>query len=359
MAILSYDYRQSKRRKGPSLRVEICTDPSPEVSEYVRRTDQGKLCHLPEWGSMIRRTFGHEVLYLVARKRDLICGVLPLTKVNSRLFGNRMISQAFSNYGGPLVDDSEALCELLNRTCELACEHGCPQVEFRNLELLPYDLVLKEDKVCMFMSLLSDPDEMWRSLKPEIRNRVRKAKKSGLVATSGGQELLGEFYRVWTIRMRQLGTPCYSKNLFRNILEMFPKYSRVFLVKLGNITVGAAFNYSFNGLGQCRWAATRIEFNELAPNILLYWSVVRHHCLAGDQTIDFGRSTAGSSHYEFKRRWGALPIQLYYQYWTAPGHEFSQVRPECPKYATRVERWKKLPLWITRLAGPRISCSLP
>lgn len=273
------------------MRVEICTVPSPEVGEYVRKTDQGKLCHLPEWSSMIRRTFGHEVFYLVARERGLICGVLPLTKVNSRLFGNRMVSQAFSNYGGPLVDDPGALCELLNRAFELAREHGCSTVEFRNLQLLPYDLVLQEDKVCMFLPLVSDPDEMWRRFKPEIRNRVRKAEKSGLIATSGGQELLGEFYQLWTIRMRQFGTPCYSKNLFRNILETFPKHSRIFVVRRGNLTVAASFCYSFKDLAQCRWAAARNEFNRLAPNTLLYWSAVRHYCLYGDRTFDFGRST--------------------------------------------------------------------
>jgi len=341
------------------LRVEICIVPSPEVGEYVQRTDQGKLCHLPEWSSMIRRTFGHEVFYLVARERGLICGVLPLTKVNSRLFGNRMISQAFSNYGGPLVDDIGALGELLNRTFELACERGCSTVEFRNLQPLPYDLVLQEDKVCMFLPLVSDPDEMWRCLKPEIRNRVRKAEKSGLIAISGGQELLGEFYQLWTIRMHQLGTPCYSKNLFRNILETFPKQSRIFVVRRGNLTVAASFCYSFKGLTQCRWAATRIEFNRLAPNTLLYWSAIRHHCLAGDRTFDFGRSTAGSSQYEFKRRWGAEPIQLHYQYWTRPGHELSLAKTDNPKYRNKIQMWKRLPLWMTRLIGPQISRNLP
>jgi FemAB-related protein (PEP-CTERM system-associated) len=308
---------------------------------------------------MIRRTFGHEIFYLVARERGLICGVLPLTKVNSRLFGNRMISQAFSNYGGPLADDAGVLGELLNRAFELACQHGSSQVEFRNLELLPYDLVSKEDKVCMFLPLASDPDEMWRRLKPEIRNRVRKAKKSGFVAASGGRELLGEFYQIWTIRMRQLGTPCYPESLFRGILETFPRHSRIFVVRLGHTAVGAAFDYSFNGLAQCRWAATRVEFNRLAPNTLLYWSAISHYCLAGDRTFDFGRSTVDSSQYEFKRRWGTLPVQLYYQYWTAPGHELSQVRPDSPKYATGVERWKKLPLSITRVVGPHISRNLP
>ena len=337
------------------MRVETCTVPSPEVGEYVRRTDQGRLCHLPEWSSMIRRTFGHEVFYLVACEGKLIRGVLPLTRIRSRLFGNRMISQAFSNYGGPLVDDLGALGELLNHAFELAREHGCSTVEFRNLQPLPYGLVLQEDKVCMFLPLVSDPDEMWRRLKPEIRNQVRKAEKSGLIATSGGQELLGEFYQLWTIRMRQLGTPCYSKNLFRNILETFPKHSRIFVVKLGNQAVGTAFSYSFNGLGQCRWSATRIEFNKLAPNTMLYWSAVRHHCLVGDRTFDFGRSTSGSNQHEFKRRWRTKPIQLHYQYWTQPDHKLSIVSPDNPKYKGKIQMWKQL----TRLVGPQISRSLP
>lgn len=341
------------------MRVEICTVQSPEVGEYVRKTDGGKLCHLPEWSSMISRTFGHDTFYLVAREGELIRGVLPLTKVNSRLFGNRMISQAFSNYGGPLVNDLEALAELLNRAFELAREHGCSTVEFRNLQTLPCDLVLQKDKVCMFLPIVSDPDEMWGRLKPEIRNRVRKAEKSGLIAISGGQELLDDFYRLWTIRMRQLGTPCYSKNLFRNILQTFPKYSRIFVVKLGNQAIATAFSYSFNGLGQCRWSATRAEFNGLAPNTLLYWSAIRYHCLAGDRTFDFGRSTLNSSQYEFKRRWRAKTIQLHYQYWTRPGCELSLVSPDNPKYRNKIQMWKKLPLWMTRLIGPHISRNLP
>ena len=341
------------------MRVEIYTVPDQESAEYVRKTDGGRLCHLPEWSLMLQRTFGHEIHYLVARERDSICGVLPLVRVSSRLFGDRILSQAFSNYGGPLSDNMDATGELLNRALELAREHGCSMLEFRSLRPLPVASVLKEDKVCMHLPLVADPDEMWRCFKPEIRNRVRKAEKSGLVVTSGGVELLGEFYRVWTIRMRQLGTPCYPRKLFRNILETFPGCGRIFLVKRGDLTLGAAFNYSFNGLSQCRWAATKVEFNGLSPNILLYWAAIKHYCLAGDGVFDFGRSTVGSSQYEFKRRWGSRPIQLYYQYWTASGCEPSLVRPESAKYAARVELWKQLPLFVTRIVGPYLSRSLP
>ena len=341
------------------MQVEILTVPNPEVGEYVRKTDQGKLCHLPEWSSMIRRTFGHEVFYLVARESELIRGVLPLTKVNSKLFGNRMISQAFSNYGGPLTKCPAATAALCKRAVELATEHGCESLELRSTDLYPCDFYLRTDKVSMYLPLVSDPDEMWQRLKPEIRNRIRKAKKSGLIAVSGGLELLSEFYHVWAIRMHQLGTPCYPEKLFRNILETFPKLSRIFVVRQGNQTVAAAFNYSFNGLAQCRWAGTRVEFNRLAPNTLLYWSAVSTYCLAGVQMFDFGRSTPYSSQYEFKRRWGAQPVQLHYQYWTRPGHKLSLTKPDNPKYRNKIQMWKKLPLWMTRLVGPQISRSLP
>ncbi|GAH85602.1 unnamed protein product, partial [marine sediment metagenome] len=69
--------------------------------------------------------------------------------------------------------------------------------------------------------------------------------------------------------------------------------------------------------------------------------------------------TAGSGNYEFKRRWRAEPVRLHYQYWVRPGTELSIVSPDNPKYRKKVQLWKKLPLWLTRLIGPRISRDLP
>jgi len=341
------------------MNVSVLDATDVSCDDFVRRMANAKLCHLPAWAQIVKQTFGHESFTLIARERGTICGVLPLTKVCSRLFGNRIVSQAFSNYGGPLVKNKRALSELLNGAFDLAKQQRFPIIEFRNIEPLPCDVVTNQDKVCMILPLVPDPDKIWWCLKPEIRNRVRKAEKSDLVTTNGGQELLGEFYQLWTIRMRQLGTPCYSESFFRNIIETFPEYSRIFVVRLGTLTVGASLNYSFNGLAQCRWAATRIEFNRMGAGTLLYWSAISHYCLAGYRLFDFGRSTVDSSQYEFKRRWGTKPIQLYYQYWMQPDHRLSVVTPDNPRYAKKVALWKKLPLWVTRAVGPQIARSLP
>jgi FemAB-related protein (PEP-CTERM system-associated) len=339
--------------------VEILNKPDSVCDTFVTQRPDSKICHLYAWGDMIANYIGLKNFYLVARERSQIHGVLPLMQVNSRLFGNRMISQAFSNYGGPLAEDQATLDALYNRAVELVVEHKCESIEFRNVKPLPYELHLRTDKVTMHLPIALDADELCRGFRPEIRNRIRKAEKSGLITVNGGLELLEDFYRVWTVRMRQLGTPCYPSKLMRSILEAFPNNSRLFIVRYNNLPVGGGFTTCFNGFADMQWVATLTEYNNLAPNNLLYWSAIKHYCLAGASWFDFGRSTVDSSTYEFKRRWGAEPVRLYYQYWVHPEHKLTVLSPDNPKYQRKVQIWQKLPLWVTRVLGPYISRDLP
>lgn len=339
--------------------VSILNSASSECEDFVRRTAGAKLCHMPGWTTMVEKTFGHKGFYLVTRENGGISGVLPLTQVRSRLFGNRLISQAFSNYGGPLTKSPAALDALCQRAVELALECGCESMEIRNTEPFPYDFYLREDKIAMYLPLVADPDELWKSFKPKIRNRIRKAEKSGFVVVSGGPELLDDFYRIWTIRMHELGTPCYPRKLFSSIMETFPDRSQIFLARLKDMTIGGIFVHHFNGFVDACWGAALTEYKHLNPISFLCWSVMKHFCLEGATCFDFGRTTVESGPHDFKRRWDAEPIQLYYHYWTRPGHKLSIVSPDNPKYKKKIEAWKKLPVWVTRLVGPLISRNLP
>lgn len=341
------------------MNVEICEAQSPDCDAFVWRMRGAKICHLFAWGRHVVRPMGHKPFYLVAHQDGRVCGVLPLTLIRSRLFGDRIISQAFSNYGGPLVEDDTALKALYDRGIELSEEYRCESMEFRNIEPLPYGLHLRTDKVTFCIPLSPDPAESWKRLRPQIRNQIRKAEKAGLAVSAGGPEMLDDFYRIWTRRMHQLGTPCYPRKLFRLILKTFPDQSRVFLAHLNGKAIGGLFVYGFNGLAESRWGAVLTEYNDISPNYLLNWTAIQHFGATGAQWFDFGRSTVDSGQHTFKKRWGAVEIPLAYQYWTRPGHDPSIARPDSPKYAARIEAWKKLPLWLTRLAGPYISCSLP
>ncbi len=341
------------------MEVEVLNFPEPACDEFCKSTPNARICHTYIWSEAVVRPLGHRPFYLVARDGGNIRGVLPLTQVRSRLFGNRMISQAFSNYGGPLTDSPEIRDALFNYAVELATKLNCESIEFRNIQPLPYNLKTRTEKISMYLPLVLAPDEIWKSFKPNIRNHIRKAEKSNLTVVNGGVELLDEFYRVYTIRMHQFGTPCYSRKFMYNILQTFPDNSHIFTVRLKELTVGAGFTTYFNRFVEIPWAATLVKYNNLCPNNLLYWSVIKHYCLAGATYFDFGRCTIGGSTYRFKKQWGTEPVELHYQYWVRPGHQLSILSPNSFKYQKKVRMWRKLPLWMTRLLGPYISRNLP
>jgi FemAB-related protein (PEP-CTERM system-associated) len=341
------------------MNISVNVGSDKQCDQFVRSIAEARLCHLPEWTKMVERLFGHKGYYLVARDNGIVCGVLPLSHVRSKLFGYHFVSQPFSDYGGPLATSPEVTETLYEYATELANQYKCDYIEFRNTVAIPQEMHLRTDKICMHLPLATELEVVWKGLRPQIRNRIRQAEKSGIIVTNGHIEMLDEFYSLWTIRMRELGTPCYSRQLFRGILETFKDNSRIFLAHSGGKVAAAFFVYTFNGCVHSRWGAALREFDSLSPNYLLNWSAIEYYCKAGMRWFDFGRSTVDSGQHTFKKRWGAHPVLLNWQYWIRPGKSIDLVRSDNPKYKRKVEIWKKIPLSLTRLIGPRISRSLP
>lgn len=340
------------------MNVETVKGVEDRCDAFVRRQPDAKLCHLTAWSEMLTRKLGYECHYLALRDGEEVHGILPLTHVRSRLFGNRLISHGFSNYGGPLVRDETALQNLFERAVALAEEVGCASIEFRNTRAMPYELPEREHKISMHLRLDRDPETLWKGFDAKVRNQVRKAEKSGLQALDGQREFLDDFYHLYSLRMRELGTPCYSRRVMEAILDSFPDNTRVFVVRQDGKALGAALIFWFNGLVEIPWASTLTEYNRLCPNNLLYWSILRHSCLVGADWFDFGRCTEGGGTYQFKKQWGSQPVPLHYQYWFRPGSDTTPANPDDPRYRRKIELWKKLPLWLTRWAGPIISRGL-
>ena len=143
--------------------------------DYIQQSTNARLCHTFAWTEMVEKAFGYKGYNLVAYENDRACGVLPLTHVRSRLFGNRLISQPFSDYGGPIATNPDALEKLFDRAVEIAEQCRCRTIEMRNRVPLPYGLKTRNDKVSMYLPLSSDPQDVWKELRHKTRNRVRKA----------------------------------------------------------------------------------------------------------------------------------------------------------------------------------------
>ena len=115
--------------------VEIKTLRSGEVGrwdDFVLACPEATFCHRAGWREVIESTFGHETHFLYAERGGRIEGVLPLGHINSRLFGNSLISSPFCVYGGIAADTEEAREALDQAAQRLAASLRVDYLEMRN-----------------------------------------------------------------------------------------------------------------------------------------------------------------------------------------------------------------------------------
>lgn len=310
---------------------------------------------------MIEKTFGHKTYYLLAEDSIKgIQGILPLVHMKSMLFGNFMISVPYFNYGGVCAGSKDIRNQLLKEAIDIATRENAKHVELRHTQHVYNGLQEKTAKVSMRLELPDEPDNLWNSFTSKLRSQVKRPKKDGMYSKLGGLNELDSFYSVFTITMRDLGTPVYPKEFFRNILATFPDttYIQTIYTKDG-IPAASGFLVGFKKMLEIPWAASLRSFNKSSPNMLLYWESLKFACEKGYDYFDFGRSTPGEGTYRFKKQWGAKPHQLYWHYWLRDGGTMPELNPNNPKYKMAIRMWQKLPLFITKLIGPAIVKNLP
>jgi serine/alanine adding enzyme len=271
---------------------------------YVSAHSVSTRYHPWAWRGVFERVFGHETIYLVARRDATVVGLLPLVSFRSLLFGRFLVSLPFVNYGGVLADDDAAARALVDAARVEADRRRATSVELRHTRRMFADLPVKQHKVAMTLALPADPDTAWKGFDNKVRNQIRKAEKSNLEALVGGAELLDDFYAVFASNMRDLGTPVYSRRLFEEVVATIPE-SRVYSVRLNGAPVAAGITIGYRRSVENPWASSLREHRSLNPNMLLYWTMLRDSIARGYKVFDFGRSTPNEGTYQFKKQWGA------------------------------------------------------
>ena len=332
---------------------------SSDWDRYVQSNPSATLYHRWAWKTVIEKSLDHRTYYLAARSEGRIVGILPLVVLKSRLFGRFMVSMPYFNYGGLLCDHEQAEERLLQSAKEIGEGEKISFIELRHLEQRPALSSTKSHKVTMLLDLQEDEANQWKALGAKLRNQIRKAQKSGLEVHIGHTEYLSDFYHIFSVNMRRLGTPIYSKLFFRTILEEFRSCSNVLVIRHHGNPVAAGIMAGAGTTLEMPWASSIREWNPLCPNTLLYWEALKWAMQHGYQHFDFGRSTPGEGTYKFKEQWGATPVQLYWQYWLRNGTPLPNLSPTNSKYRMAIHLWRRLPLSVTQWLGPQIVKYIP
>jgi FemAB-related protein (PEP-CTERM system-associated) len=325
---------------------------------YLDRFGPGLLYHRLAW-DQVWKTYGLPITRLTAWRGDQIVGVLPLVSQRSLWFPNQMVSLPWFDTAGILADDDEARLMLWTAALEIAGRSGAEQLELRFDERIDEWLEPRMDKVLMRLRLQPDPAELWNSFAPKVRNQVRKAQKSGLAVTSGGRELLAEFFAVYSENMRDLGSPSHSLAFFQSVLEAFPGLAHVHVVRLDDRAVGAGLTIQNDDRIEIPWASSLKRYNSLCVNHLLYWHLLERACQGGFQWFHFGRSTVDTGPYRFKKQWGSETKPLYWYKFDLRTGQARDSLTVGERFQWAVAIWKTLPVAITRRLGPSLIAKVP
>jgi len=320
---------------------------------------QASIYHDSRWPEIIKKVFGHDSHHLMATENEKMVGILPMVQLKSLLFGNFMVSMPYFNYGGVVADSSEITVQLIKAAQEQRKQLGCSHIEFRFDKEQDIDLPERTDKVTMLLDLPDDPEILWQEIGSKRRAQVKRPIREGVEFLYGGEELLDDFYHVFSINMRDLGTPVYSKRFFTEILETFKQESLIAVARLNGKPVGVGFLVGHNGKLEIPWASTLRKYNRLGINMFLYWNILKTAIEKDYQVFDFGRSSKDAGALKFKKQWGSYEKQLYWYYDLPVGKCLPGLNPQNKKFGAAISVWKKLPVKVSNLIGPQIVKNLP
>jgi len=182
----------------------------------------------------------------------------------------------YFNYGGPLTNSATVEQALMNHAAELSAELDCSHMEIRETKSRP-EWISTQRKVSMVLPLPENGENLDANLGTKLRAQVNKARKHGITVSFGGLDHLDQFYRVFSQNMRDLGTPVYSKNLFRDILTTFPKEACIAVASLNETPLAVGFLLGHKDKLEIPWASSIRGKNHLGANMLMYREILGNH----------------------------------------------------------------------------------
>jgi FemAB-related protein (PEP-CTERM system-associated) len=343
-----------------SVKIQTTRHDPSAIDAFVEAHPAACTAHRSSWVEIICEGLKHRPRSLSAWRDGQVVGWLPMVEMNSLLFGRHLVSLPYVNEAGVLADEPETMEALIERAEQLGKKTGAKFVELRQPHPVDSRNVkpVRTDKHRMTRALPAKSDLLWGELSPKVRNLVRKGDKAGLAVRWGGIELLDDFYNVFSVNMRDLGTPVFPRSLFRAMLRHLGRDCELCLVDYHSKPVAAAILTHFRDRSEVPSASSLRQFSHTSCNMLMYWHLLKWSIERRSRVFDFGRSSEDSGTWRFKRQWGAEPQPTG---WIHVGQaaDARVMTKEDKRFQWSIELWKHLPVWLANLAGPRIVRGIP
>lgn len=334
--------------------VRIATDSDfPDCDRFIDSCAEGTFFHLSGWQKNIAKTFGYKPYSLMVKNGENVCGILPMFLIKGLLSGKAMVSIPFSVYGGICADSSETAQLLLEEAKRITKEEGANYLELRNKAISVNGLPTKDLYATFIKELPQNKQDCLENLPRKCRAACRKGLSFGLEAKMG-IDRLKEFYDIYAVSVRNLGSPIFPFTFLENLARQFKENVTVLSVTYRNKPIASVLAFLYKNTIMPYYAGSLPKYFKYSPNNVMYLKLMEFGVENGYRYFDFGRSKKGTGSYDFKTFFGFEPQPLHYQYYLNKIDALPDTSSVSPKIKLAVTAWKKMPVWMTKIVGPRI-----
>jgi serine/alanine adding enzyme len=336
----------------------IAPNREKQWDHFVSSSPQATIAHELGWRHVVERTYHHVPYYLMALQEGIVCGVLPLFLIKSRIFGRMLVTPPYLSFGGLLANHAETARQLIDAAEQVSITERVRCLEIRGMTRADERLSLKDKYCTAILQLAPDPEILWKKFENRARKAVRKAMKLEL-QVERGHHLVEVFAKVITQHKQELGTPFHHRDLYRHILAEFPSQAEILMVHRSGKYLGGLLLVGSKDTVLPLYGGVLKRYHGYSPMSLLIWEIIRYGCEHGFNYLDLGRSQWGSGTLMFKRQWGAMAYPLFYEYHLPKGGSLPDADPTNARFQLASAIWKRLPFCAAKALGPFIIRDIP
>jgi len=311
--------------RSSALRIH-CIQPlkDPRWDNFLSWHPRASVFHSSAWLKALNQTYGYEpIAYTTSSAADDLKDAVVFCRVNSWLTGRRLVSLPFSDHCEPLIDSPHLdliVASIIER--EIRQQH-CRYAEMRPLCGLELRAPLHRTTVrYAFHQLDLEPElaTIFRNFhRDSIQRKIRRSEREGLIYREGvGQDLLEQFYGLFTQTRAKHRVPAQPKQWFVNLIECFADALKIRVAYKEDRAIAAMLTLRHKDTLVYKYGCSDPTFNNLGSMHLLYWRAIQDAKAMGLGYFDLGRTDADQKGLiTFKNRWGAAQSDLMYARYSA------------------------------------------
>lgn len=325
----------------------------PGWDDIVLATPGYSIFHSLAWAQVLNRSYKFEPVYLASFNARAFSALIPMMEIRTIGRHKKAVSLPFSDYTELIFENVAAADAILQQIIVFGKQQKWQTIEFRDNRGLPTGITPNSRFFTHQLDLAVGLDRLYANLSGSTRRNIKTAGQSGVeVIFHNSCEAMMSYYRLHCLTRKKHGVPPQPDYFFRNIYHhvIEQKQGWIVLAQYQKKIVAGAIFFHFGHQALYKFGASDEKYLPLRPNNLVMWEAIRHYCLNGYATLNFGRTDPDNDGLRrFKNGWGGDEKVICYYKYNLANDSFTADAAKPSGRMQRIAQW--LPVQVLKPIG--------